>query len=151
MTEFVNEKEKMVRDGLTAEQLKEKEQQEKTDEAERAFTRVVKGQNDIFEKEYSFGPEYDNLKFTVKFHAPTALENGQISALAIRYLGGMQEFMPEETYNDYYIFALLFVCWEGKKDKSDLPDVLHAEKAYTTYFANYIKRDIQDFLNSFRY
>lgn len=133
--------------GLTEEEKKRREENEKQVKAKENYTKIIRGENDTFKKHYKLGPEYGDVEFDVEVHIPNALEEGAISGLMARYLNGVAEFVPKAYYDIYYLFALIVVCSpKGYK----VPDVLDIEKSYNLDIPLMVSEDYAEFRNSFR-
>ena len=77
--------------------LKYKQEQDK----EATLLKVIKGVNDVWEKDYNF--EEADLSFKVKVKIPNAMEQSQIRALTDEFLFGKSDTTPDFIYNAYLI------------------------------------------------
>ena len=112
-------------------------------EVKKAVDRIIRGVNDVFEKDYNF--EELDLKFTVKIKAPNAIEIGKIQARLSAYLGGMNNYASEYFIIVYNTLATLRVTGiDVPKALEKDEDIYNLEVIYT------IGRDFQQWLNNFR-
>lgn len=127
---------------------KESVQNESATEVERAkdieaIDRVIKGVNDIFEKEYKI--EHLNKEFKLKVKYPNSLEQGKILARTSLYLEGMNRWMPENIYLAYNTMSMLKVCGV------DVPDfLLKEEEIYDMGIFLVIGRDLEEWMGRFQ-
>lgn len=118
-------------------EVKEKEEQKK------AIDRIIRGVNDVFEKDYNF--EDLGIKFTIKIKAPNAIEIGKIQARLSAYLGGMNNYASEYIVIVYQTLATLRVTGiDVPKELEKDEDIYNLDILYT------IGRDFQQWLNNFR-
>lgn len=122
---------------MLAEIKKQKEVKEKVN-------RVIKGENDVFDKEYAF--EELDLKFTIKIKFPNILEQAKVQAATERYFEGLGSLMPPNVLRAYRMLATMQIC--GKEIPSIFKD---ADDIYNISILDIISRDFQDWMNSFRY
>jgi len=106
--------------------------------------RVIKGENDIFDKEYTF--EELDLKFTIKIKLPSILEQAKIQAATERMFEGLGSLMPPNVLRAYRMLATIQIC--GKEIPSIFKD---ADDIYNISIFDIISSDFQDWMNSFRY
>ncbi|AIW03470.1 tail assembly chaperone [Bacillus phage Moonbeam] len=92
---------------LLPEQTPEEREMEKLENQRKTINRVIKGQNDVFKKDYTF--EDLNLKFTIKIKAPNAIEIGKIQARKMAYLNGMSNYTTDYFNTVYDTLATLRV------------------------------------------
>jgi hypothetical protein len=112
-------------------------------EQKKAIDRIIRGVNDVFEKDYKY--EDLNLEFTIKLKAPHALEIGKIQARTSAYLGGMNNYASEFMLVVYNTLATIRVTG------IDVPKFLEKdEDIYNLDILYTIGRDFQQWLNSFR-
>lgn len=109
-----------------------------------ALDRIVRGVNDIYEKEYNF-EDLGGLKLKVKIKAPNALEQGRINAVRENFVGGTGTMLNSFTYVVYHTFALLQVCG------IDVPKELEPENVYNLNIIYKIGTDFGDWLDRFQY
>jgi len=140
MTEdFSKEIQEIHKGEETPEQREQKERQEQ----KKVIDRIIRGVNDVFEKDYNF--EDIGLKFTVKLRAPNALEIGQIQARMSAYLGGMNNYASE------YMIVVFQTLASLKVVGVDVPKELeNEEEIYNLDILYTIGRDFQQWLNNFR-
>lgn len=113
-------------------------------EKEKVVNKVIKGVNDVWEKEYNF--EELDLRFKVKVKLPNAREQGNIMALRSTYLGGMDAYQSDLIINAYQMLATLQeVGVEVPKEFQDPEDI------YNLYPLSVMYDDWLDFMSSFRY
>ena len=113
-------------------------------EKEKVVNKVIKGVNDVWEKEYNF--EELDLRFKVKVKLPNAREQGNIMALRSAYLGGMDAYQSDLIINAYQMLATLQeVGVEVPKEFQDPEDI------YNLYPLSVMYDDWLDFMSSFRY
>lgn len=113
-------------------------------EKEKVINKVIKGVNDVWEKEYNF--EELDLRFKVKVKLPNAREQGNIMALRSAYLGGMDAYQSDMIINAYQMLATLQeVGVEVPKEFQDPEDI------YNLYPLSVMYNDWLDFMSSFRY
>jgi hypothetical protein len=113
-------------------------------EKEKVVNKVIKGVNDVWEKEYNF--EELDLRFKVKVKLPNAREQGNIMALRSAYLGGMDAYQSDMIINAYQMLATLQeVGVEVPKEFQDPEDI------YNLYPLSVMYNDWLDFMSSFRY
>lgn len=125
----------------TAEDIAE----QKDIEAQGEVSRILRGKNDVFEKEYSFYG--GDLKCKIKLKAPNAIDQGIIRSLQTSYLNGLVKFVMEE---DRVIFWTLAVF--NSNCAIEVPEMLSdAENVYNTTPHLTIGRDFQRWLAGFRY
>lgn len=122
------------------EELKYKARQEK----EQTITKVIRGVNDVWEKEYNF-KELD-LQFKVKVRFPNAREQGRIFALRSSFLGGMDMYQNDDVIQAYQMLATLQEV--GEEVPKEFKNV---EEIYNLYPLKVMYQDWIDFLNTFRY
>lgn len=122
------------------EELKYKARQEK----EQTITKVIRGVNDVWEKEYNF-KELD-LHFKVKVRFPNAREQGRIFALRSSFLGGMDMYQNDDVIQAYQMLATLQEV--GEEVPKEFKNV---EEIYNLYPLKVMYQDWIDFLNTFRY
>lgn len=112
-------------------------------EQKKVIDRIIRGVNDVFEKDYNF--EDIELKFTIKIKAPNALEIGKIQARLSAYLGGMNNYASEYMIVAYQTLATI------RTTGVDIPEALAKdEDIYNLDPLYVIGRDFQDWLNNFR-
>lgn len=120
--------------------IKYKERQKK----EQTISKVLKGVNDTWEKEYNF--EELDLHFVVKVKLPNAIEQGRIFGLRSSYLNGMDMYQTDQVIRAYQMLATLQeVGIEVPKEFQDPEDI------YNIYPLAVMYEDWLVFLNSFRY
>ncbi|WRW34688.1 tail assembly chaperone [Staphylococcus phage CF5] len=113
-------------------------------EKEKVVNKVIKGVNDVWEKEYNF--EELDLRFKVKVKLPNAREQGNIMALRSSYLNGMDAYQSDMIINAYQMLATLQeVGVEVPKEFQDPEDI------YNLYPLSVMYNDWLDFMSSFRY
>lgn len=113
-------------------------------EKEKVVNKVIKGVNDVWEKEYNF--EELDLRFKVKVKLPNAREQGNIMALRSSYLNGMDAYQSDMIINAYQMLATLQeVGVEVPKEFQDPEDI------YNLYPLSVMYDDWLDFMSSFRY
>ncbi|XWX29920.1 tail assembly chaperone [Staphylococcus phage PG-2021_15] len=132
------EKEKLSKEEIY--KLKYKQDVEK----EKAIVKVIKGVNDVWEKEYNF--EEADLNFKVKIKIPNAMEQSQIRALTDEFLFGKSDSTPDFLYNAYFMLATLQIV--GQEVPIEFRD---PEEIYNMDYLAYIHRDWRKFLRTFRY
>lgn len=120
--------------------LKYKQEQDK----ESTLLKVIKGVNDVWEKDYNF--EEADLSFKVKVKIPNAMEQSQIRALTDEFLFGKSDTTPDFIYNAYFMLATLQVV--GKEVPIEFRD---PEEIYNMDYLAYVYRDWRQFLRTFRY
>lgn len=120
--------------------LKYKQEQDK----EATLLKVIKGVNDVWEKDYNF--EEADLSFKVKVKIPNAMEQSQIRALTDEFLFGKSDTTPDFIYNAYFMLATLQVV--GKEVPIEFRD---PEEIYNMDYLAYVYRDWRNFLRTFRY
>ncbi len=120
--------------------LKYKQEQDK----EATLLKVIKGVNDVWEKDYNF--EEADLSFKVKVKIPNAMEQSQIRALTDEFLFGKSDTTPDFIYNAYFMLATLQVV--GKEVPIEFRD---PEEIYNMDYLAYVYRDWRQFLRTFRY
>lgn len=132
-----------------SEEKKVNVQQEATQQAEQAkdveaINRVIKGENDIFEKEYDI--KELGLEFKIKVRFPNALEQGRIHAKTAIYLDGTNRFMPEAIHTAYHTLAMLQVVG------IDVPKFLtNDEEIYNMNVFLMIGRDLSEWMDTFQF
>uniref|UniRef100_A0AAU8GUP1 Tail assembly chaperone n=1 Tax=Mammaliicoccus phage MSShimriz1 TaxID=3230127 RepID=A0AAU8GUP1_9VIRU len=137
-----NKETKDVKD-MTPEEIEEmKYKVEK--EKEQTVNKVIRGVNDVWEKDYDF-KELD-LKFKVKVRYPNAREQGRIFALRSSFLGGMDMYQNEDVFQAYQMLATLQEV--GEEVPKEFRDV---EEVYNLYPLKVMFQDWIEFLSSFRY
>ncbi|BAN59572.1 tail assembly chaperone [Bacillus phage phiNIT1] len=124
------------------EKTPEQREVEERQKQKKAIDRIVRGVNDVFEKNY----KYEDLgwDFTVKIKMPNAIERGRIHATATRYLGGLFDFSNEYHRIVYTTLATLEVCG------IDVPEELKAENLYHLDVAYKIGEDFIEWTQTFR-
>jgi len=123
---------------------KEEKELKELKEQKEVIDRIIRGVNDVFEKDYNL--EDLGLKFKIKVKAPNALEIGQIQARVSSYLGGMNVYAPEYMLVAYQMLATLRVTG------IEVPDFLKDdEKIYNLDILVEIGRDFQQWLSNFRF
>jgi hypothetical protein len=138
--EFVDAKENLK----TPEEKREDKENSDRKEKKQLADRIVKGQNDIFEKEYTF--EDLDMKFTIKLRAPNAIEVGKIQAKTSIYLGGTNQYASHFHLMAFNALATIrtvgvSVPEELKKDE----DIYNLNVLYK------IGVDFAEWLNKFRF
>lgn len=128
---------------LTDEEVNKVKYQEAQEEKV-ALDRIVRGVNDIYEKEYKF-EDIGGLELKVKIKAPNALEQGRINAIRENFVGGTGTMLNSFTYVVYHTFALLQVCG------IDVPKELDPENVYNLNIIYKIGMDFGDWLDRFQY
>lgn len=140
MTELENQLEGFATKEETPEEREIKQKQEE----KKVIDRIIRGVNDVFEKDYNF--EDLGLKFTIKIKAPNALEIGKIQARLSAYLGGMNNYASEYMLVAYQALATLRVTG------IDVPkELAKDEDIYNLDILYMIGRDFQQWLNNFRF
>jgi hypothetical protein len=130
-------------EGLMPEKSQEDRDMEKKVEQKQVIDRIVRGVNDVFEKDYTF--EDLGLKFTVKVKAPNALEIGKIQARMSAYLGGMNNYASEYMIVAYQMLATLRVTG------LEVPKELQKdEEIYNLDILYVMGRDFKQWLDNFR-
>lgn len=122
------------------EELKYKTRKEK----EQTVAKVIKGVNDVWEKEYNF--KELGLHFKVKVRFPNAREQGRIFALRSSFLGGMDMYQNDDVIQAYQMLATLQEV--GEEVPKEFRDV---EEIYNLYPLKVMYLDWIEFLNTFRY
>ena len=121
-------------------ELKYKKQKEK----EQVVSKIIKGVNDVWEKEYDF-KELD-LKFKVKIKIPNAIEQGRIFSRRSAYLGGMDMYQADEIIQAYHMLATL------QEVGTDIPkEFSNPEEIYNLKPLSIMYHDWVEHLNNFRY
>lgn len=134
---------KYIQDFNQEEETPEQREQKEKAEQKKVIDRVIRGVNDVWEKDYNF--EDLGLKFTVKMRAPNALEIGQIQARTSAYLGGMNNYASEYMLIVFQTLASLKVVGV------DVPKELEKEEEiYNLDILYVIGRDFQQWLDNFR-
>jgi hypothetical protein len=129
-------------DGFNQQTPEEREMEIKK-EQKKVVDRIIRGVNDVFEKDYNF--EDLGIKFKIKLRAPNALEVGKIKARTSAYLGGMNNYADEYTLIVYNTLSTL------RTTGIDVPKVLEKdEDIYNLDILYTIGRDFQQWLNNFR-
>ncbi|QYC52062.1 hypothetical protein RP15_gp027 [Staphylococcus phage vB_Sau-RP15] len=142
MDKELEKEQKDIKD-MTPEEIDELKYQQQKDK-ERVINKVIKGVNDVWEKEYNF--EELDLKFKVKIRLPNAREQGNIMALRSAYLGGMDAYQSDQVINAYQMLATLQeVGVEVPKEFRD------PEEIYNLTPLAIMWDDWLDFMTSFRY
>jgi hypothetical protein len=130
-------------EGLMPEKSQEDRDMDKKVEQKQVIDRIVRGVNDVFEKDYTF--EDLGLKFTVKVKAPNALEIGKIQARMSAYLGGMNNYASEYMIVAYQMLATLRVTG------LEVPKELQKdEEIYNLDILYVMGRDFKQWLDNFR-
>ncbi|QIW88684.1 tail tape measure protein [Bacillus phage P59] len=130
-------------EGLMPEKSPEDRETEKKVEQKQVIDRIVRGVNDVFEKDYDFKDL--GLKFTVKVKAPNALEIGKIQARLSAYLGGMNNYASEYMIVAYQMLATLRVTGtEVPKELEKDEDIYNLDILYI------MGRDFKQWLDNFR-
>lgn len=128
---------------LTDEEVNKIKYQE-AEKEKSALDRIVRGVNDIYEKEYKFD-DLGGLELKVKIKAPNALDQGRINAVRENFIGGTGTMLNSFTYVVFHTFALLQVCG------IDVPKELEPENVYNLNFVYTIGVDFADWLDRFQY
>lgn len=138
MSEFENQMEKLQ--VVPEEQKKAQEFMEQ----KKVIDRIVRGVNDIFEKDYNF--EDMGLKFKVKIKAPNAIEIGKIQAMMSAYLGGMNNYASDYYIVVYQALSTLRIAGvEVPKELAKDEDIYNLDVLYQ------IGVDFQRWLDNFRF
>jgi len=117
---------------------------EKLDKERKAVNRIIKGQNDVFKKHYTFKDL--GLEFTVKIKAPNAIEVGKIQARKMAYLNGMSNYTTDYFSIVYDTLAALRVTG------IDVPKELASdEDLYNLDIIYQIGVDFQQWLARFQF
>lgn len=107
------------------------------------INRVIKGENDLFEKEYNMKDR--GLKFTIKMRYPNAIQQAEAHSIVSNLFKGFNRAMPEHLILAYTTIAFLQVTGE------DVPDFLKdPEKLYDLRIPMIVGADIQEWMDSFR-
>jgi hypothetical protein len=131
-------------EGLMPEKSQEDREMDKKVEQKQVIDRIVRGVNDVFEKDYTF--EDLGVKFTVKVKAPNALEIGKIQARMSAYLGGMNNYASEYMIVAYQMLATLRVTGlEVPKELQKDEDIYNLDILYV------MGRDFKQWLDNFRF
>ena len=136
--EETNKEKELSKDELY--KLKYKQEQDK----EATLLKVIKGVNDVWEKDYNF--EEADLRFKIKVKIPNAMEQSQIRALTDEFLFGKSDSTPDFIYNAYFMLATLQVV--GKEVPIEFRD---PEEIYNMDYLAYVYKDWRQFLRTFRY
>lgn len=135
-------KEKPVSE-MTKEEIEELKYQTE-EKKQKALDRIIRGYNDTFIKHYNF--EELDLTFTIKLRLPNMIEQGQISALRSKYLGGTDVDQPAYIYYAFEMLATIQVVGEEVpkyfKNESDIYNPAPLIQMYN---------DWMDFQSTFRY
>jgi len=117
------------------------------DEKNKLVDVILAGQNDVWEKTYDYTDD-GGLKFTIAIKAPTIIEEGTISSMVQRYLGGTAMYWDDYTNGVYRALALIRVC--GKK----IPDVFKDDDHIYSVTQNWLYQiavDFAEWQSRFRY
>jgi hypothetical protein len=113
-------------------------------EQKEVVDRIIRGVNDVFEKEYEL--DHTGKKYLVKIKAPNALEVGKIQAKLAVYLGGMNNYQSEYILTAYSTLATI------RTTGIDVPEpIKNDEDIYNLDMFYAIGRDFEQWLTSFRY
>lgn len=116
----------------------------KEEEQSSQLSILISGVNNIWEKTYDF--KESGLKFTIKVHAPTIVEQGKINALREQYLQGSGSFTPTTTFVAFQMLATIRVCGE------EVPKIFeNDDNIYATQILYRVGVDFHDWLNRFQY
>lgn len=116
----------------------------KQEESIKAVNRIVRGINDVWEKDYEF--KDIDLKFTIALRAPNAIESGRIQAKREQYLSGTGTFVGDQVYGAFQ--GLATIREVGVKVPIELQS---DEDIYNLAILYKINEDFTAWLNSFRY
>ncbi|AMB18652.1 tail assembly chaperone [Bacillus phage Eldridge] len=131
-------------DGLLPKPTPEEIEMEKLDKERKAVNRVIKGQNDVFKKKYTYTDL--GLEFTIKIKAPNAIEVGKIQARKMAYLNGMSNYTTDYFSIVYDTLAALRVTG------IDVPKELASdEDLYNLDIIYQIGVDFQQWLARFQF
>lgn len=122
------------------EELKYKQEIEK----EKTLQKIIKGVNDVWEKEYNF--EELDLHYTIKLRIPNAIEQGRIYSLRSSYLNGMDMYQNEDVLRVYQMLATIQVVGVEVPKEFKTP-----EEIYNLTPLLVMYDDWNEFLTSFRY
>ncbi len=120
--------------------LKYKQQEER----EEVINKVIRGVNDIYEKEFKF----DNLDepVTFKIRYPNALEQGQILSVRSSYFNGTDMYQSQEIIYAFHMLATLNVVGiDVPKEFRNAEEIYRLEPLLELYY------DWVAWLNTFRY
>lgn len=118
------------------------EEQEQLEKEVDMLNTLIRGENDIFEKEYTFKELKESLKVKVRY--PTLIERGRINAIREEMLYGMGKYQPELVFVVFNTVAVLEVCG------IDVPKYLRKESSPRDDVLYRIGLDLSVWLNSFR-
>lgn len=128
----------------TPEQEEQLSKMKESFEKEAEINRVIRGQNNMFIKEYDL--KEMGLKFTLKIRFPNVIEQAKISAMVERYFEGIASYMSPTLIKAYRMLSTIHVCGEEVpsifKDDTDI---------YNIQLFSYIAEDFNEWLDTFHY
>lgn len=116
----------------------------KREEQHETIDKIIKGVNDVWEKEYNF--EDIDLHFTVKVRVPNAIEQGRIFGLRSSYLNGMDMYQTQEVIEAFQMLAVLQVVGVDVPKEYRNPDEVYNLTPLVVMY-----QDWDRFLRNFRY
>lgn len=120
--------------------LKYKQQEER----EQVINKVIRGVNDIYEKEFHFEGFDEPVKFKIRY--PNALEQGQILSVRSSYFNGTDMYQSQEIIFAFHMLATLNVVGvEVPKEFRNAEEIYRLEPLLELYY------DWVEWLSTFRY
>lgn len=125
------------------EKTAEEREVEKQFEQKKVIDRVIRGVNDVFEKDYDF-KEFDRT-IKIKLRVPNAVDAGKIHSRTAAYLNGMNNYASEYFITVFdTLSALRIVGIDVPKELAKDEDIYNFDPLYI------IGKDYRAWLNSFR-
>lgn len=131
-------------DNLTTEQRAEKVEIEKKEKQARAINKIIKGENDTFEKDYDI--KELGLKFKLKVRFPNVIEQAKANAMVERYFEGLSAYMSPNLVRMYRMLSIIHICGV------EVPSILSDDEAlYNVQLLGYIASDFEEWMDTFHY